>query len=194
VGGFLGRLIGRSRTEQASGVVEATLFTGDETLEVTGESHYQEALWTIVGGRSSNPIRRSVRALLVPEPTNPYDENAIRVVIDGHTVGYLSREDASVYGPGLLGLMRHASGGNVVLEGQIVGGGLREDGIGFLGVFLDHDPTDFGVASRYSTSGDIDLGWSSAMHQDAGDASYDLSWSRALSDDDRTRSISWSCS
>lgn len=38
-------------------------------------------------------------ATLVPEPNNPYDANAIMVLIDGHHVGYLEKEDARVYQP-----------------------------------------------------------------------------------------------
>ena len=33
----------------------------------------------------------------------------------------------------------------VALNGVIVGGGIREDGPGRLGVFLRHDPADFGL-------------------------------------------------
>ena len=34
------------------------------------------------------------QAAIEPEPTNPYDPMAIRVSIDGATVGYIAREDA----------------------------------------------------------------------------------------------------
>ena len=36
-------------------------------------------------------------AALVPEPSNPYDSNAVMVQIDGRHVGYLSREDAVAF-------------------------------------------------------------------------------------------------
>jgi hypothetical protein len=176
--------LGRPRADLSAEAVEATLLRGDETLEVVGESAYQEALWMIVGGRSREPIRHPVRARLLPEPTNDHDENAIRIAIDGHTVGYLSREDAAAYKPGLLALMERSAGGQVALNGQIVGGGQRGDRIGFLGVFLDHDPGDFGVSSRHASTGHIDLGWSAAIDQDDVDDSYDLSWAGGLSGDD----------
>lgn len=36
----------------------------------------------------------TVKVDLVPEPTNPYDKNAIRVEYNGHHVGYVAKEDA----------------------------------------------------------------------------------------------------
>lgn len=149
--------------------VTATVYTGDETLEVVGESHYQDALWEIVGGHRSEHVRHPVRAVLIPDPTNAYDKNAIEVQIQGSLVGFLSREAAVRYLPGLLRLMEDC--GFVALDGVIVGGGERADGPGSLGVFLDHDPADFGL----SYAGDPD-----------GDDDYDFSWQANLSADDAT--------
>jgi DNA polymerase-3 subunit epsilon len=81
----------------------------------------------------------------MPEPDNPVDPDAIAVLIDGQLVGYLSRENAAAYGPGLRQLMKHSSEGFVALQATIAGGGQREDGPGRLGVFLRHNPADFGV-------------------------------------------------
>src|SRR4029079_8415018 len=72
--------------------VTATVFTGDDTLGVVGESYFQEALWVIFGGRSQADVRHPVIAVLVPQPDNPYDENAISVQIEGQLVGDLSRD------------------------------------------------------------------------------------------------------
>jgi hypothetical protein len=158
--GFLNRLFGTSspKPEAASAVdgftrgptghIVATLHTGDETLYVVGESYRQDALWAIVGGRSTGPVRKEIVAVLIPEPDNPHDGNAIKVLIDSQHVGYLSRGDAAVYLTGLLALMNESENGLVALEGVIVGGGPRPDGIGRLGVFLDHDPADFGMAVK----------------------------------------------
>ena len=84
-------------------------------------------------------------AILLPEPDNPYDGNAIQVLVSGQLVGYLSRTDAASYRPGLLRLMAANETGLVALNGQIVGGWSRVDGLGRLGVFLNHDPADFGI-------------------------------------------------
>lgn len=47
------------------------------------------------------------QALLIPEPANRYDPNAVRVVIRGQHVGYLTREDAPLYQPMIARLLAH---------------------------------------------------------------------------------------
>jgi hypothetical protein len=189
--GFLNRLFGapsrstESNAEASTRTIEATLYTGDEILEVVGESNYQEALWKIVGGRRRERVRHDVAAVLVPEPDNQFDANAIKVLIDGNLVGYLSRQDAVAYGPGLLALMSESANGLVALEATIVGGGQRSDGRGFLGVFIDHDPADFGISPvRAGDASGFRTGLSEAVATDLADDGYDLSWYRELSDDD----------
>jgi len=128
--------------------VEVALVTGSVTLEVVGESHRQDALWNIVGGRSTEHVRQEVVAVLIPETTNEYDPNAISVWVNGLQVGFLSRENAARYRPGLVALWQQ-HGKPIALQGAIVGGGRRPNGdIGYLGVFLDHDPTEFGLAQE----------------------------------------------
>jgi hypothetical protein len=133
----------------AQQTLEVTLVTGDESLDVVGESYRQDALWLIVGGNTTEHVRHDVVAILTPETKNPKDANAISVWVDGSLVGFLSREDAERYRPGLIALcQRHRR--PVALRGHIIGGGLREDGqIGYLGVFLDHDPAEFGLVSTH---------------------------------------------
>ena len=92
-------------------------------------------------------VRLDVIAILLQEPTNAYDSNAIAVWVNGLRVGYLSRDNAVLYRPGLLALYQKHGGIPVALNGEIVGGGQRGDGIGYLGVFLRHDPADFGLAA-----------------------------------------------
>ena len=193
--GLLGRLLGRTQTPvpdaggRQAGIVDrkATLYTGNETLEVVGESHYQEALWSIVGGRRSDRVRHETVAVLIPDPDNQYDPNAIRVVLEGSLVGYLSGEDAPVYLPGLLRLMDSSANRLVALDGIVVGGGQRPDGLGLLGVFLDHNPTDFGIEPRrFRDIRGFRTGFSEALATDLVDDSYDLSWSLKLSDNDVT--------
>ncbi len=152
---------------------------------MVGESHYQEALWRIVGGIREEHVRHDVHAVLLPEPDNEHDRNSIMVHIDGQLVGYLSRENAVVYGPGLAAIMRANPGTLVALEGVVVGGGQREDRLGYLGVFLDHDPTDFGLQShRVGHGGELRTGLSEAITTDLEDDRYDLSWLNQLSGND----------
>lgn len=129
-------------------------------------------------------MRYDTHAVLIPEPDYGYDPNAIQVFVEGNLVGYLSRDDAVAYRPGLLQLMND-TGTLVALEGDVVGGGPRPDGLGRLGVFLDHDPTDFGIRSNHPTDhGGFRTGLHEAMATDVGDDSYDLSWYETLPSND----------
>ncbi len=191
--GFLNRLFGAaSRPADGDGEtitrsIEATLYTGDETLEVVGESNYQDALWGVVGASRGDRVRYDIPAVLLPEPENPFDSNAIKVLIAGNLVGYLSRKDAVAYGPGLVRLMSESANGLVALDATIVGGGQRPDGLGLLGVFLDHDPADFGIKpEREVDAAGFRTGLSEAVAMDLEDDGYDLSWYRELSDNDIT--------
>jgi hypothetical protein len=109
--GFLRRLRGGSDTQQLS--LDVTWFTripDDAQIQVVGEAYRQEQ---VAGARPPGagdlpdgfppPPPGYFKALLVPEPTNPHDENAIRVALwAGRTwnlVGYLSRENAEAFQP-----------------------------------------------------------------------------------------------
>lgn len=128
--------------------MQAVLLEGYENLEVVGESHYQDNLWHLVGSDAdrSERVRVKIAAVLAAEPNNPHDANAVAVWIDGLKVGHLSREDARLYQPGLLALQEEY-GKPVALAGVLVGRGTHHGGTGQLGVFLDHDPQDFGIES-----------------------------------------------
>jgi hypothetical protein len=178
-----------------SAPVSAHLHAGDDDLEIVGEASYQDALWAICRETLGERVRHQVVAVLVPEPQNPHDANAIAVQIDGHLVGYFAREDAFLYGPGLHALMSRC-GGYVALRGVIVGGGYYPDGPGRLGVWLDHDPTDFGLeatGSRWSgpaaravqSGGTMRTGFTEAWLTDVEDDFYDLSWFNDLPEADR---------
>lgn len=123
-----------------------TVLSGRQSLEVVGEAAYQDALWRVCNSRVGDDVRSDIVAVLVPEPANPYDANAIAVMIDDNVVAYFSRDMAQKYLPGLKRLMSvHRS--YVALRGVVVGGGYYDDGPGRLGIWLDHNPADFGVQS-----------------------------------------------
>ena len=174
--------------------VSAHLLTGRDDLEVVGELSYQGALWQLSGGAVGDKIRCDTVAVLVPEPTNPHDPNAIAVHISGHLVGYLPRGAAQEYLPGVRHLMSKL-GGYIALRGVIVGGGYYADGPGRLGVWLEHDPADFGIVSPHlsrsqpsssvNPNGVMRTGFSEAWLTDAEDDSYDLSWFNQLPEADR---------
>lgn len=133
-----------------AGQFDVALHDGTHRLEVVGESHYQSELWFIVGGVTNERVRHSIHAVLVPQDGNRYDPNAIGVWIDGLLVGYLSGADAAAYRPGLLALQER-DGRPVALAGVVAGGGDRGGSRGSLGVFLDHDPQDFGISPPAAT-------------------------------------------
>lgn len=68
---------------------------GDGTFdqEVVGESHYQEALRKLAGGER----RKHTTAQLICESNNPHDKLAVRVEIDGKTIGHLSSNEARAH-------------------------------------------------------------------------------------------------
>jgi hypothetical protein len=65
---------------------------GSFPFAVVGEARYQDALSRIVGGHNREGHGHECVALLVPEPSNKYDPNAVQVVIGGEPVGYIPKE------------------------------------------------------------------------------------------------------
>jgi hypothetical protein len=134
--------------------ISATLSEGMFRVDAVGESHYQEALESIAGGRTEDGANLETVALLVPEPDNRYDRNAVAVWIDGKQVGYLSRGNAEILQPAILtaiGTTRR----QVACKARVVGGwdrGGRDRG--HFGVRLFIEPADFNL-----DAGDLDGRW-----------------------------------
>src|SRR5206468_3176021 len=70
------------------------MLPGGKRVDVIGEASYQENIERITGGKKPKTHRVPVTAALVCEPTNPKDRYAVLVLVQGLTVGYLSRTDA----------------------------------------------------------------------------------------------------
>lgn len=85
--------------------------SGAYWYEVVGESNYVDAIASLFN-RPSGDQEIFVDALLLPEPTNKYDANAIRVVVKGRTVGYVPRDRTSELHP----LLNALAARNQVLE------------------------------------------------------------------------------
>jgi hypothetical protein len=169
------------------GALDAALVEGNEDLEVVGESHRQESLWRVLGGphRPEVHVRMDVYAMLLAENGNPYDANAVSVWIDGLMIGYLPRDEARRLRHGLLALQER-EGKPIALNGVIVGGGIRDDGPGRLGVFLRYDTEEFGLTAS-PTAPYADARLRAAIGDDLAsskDSPYDLVWMHNLADDD----------
>jgi hypothetical protein len=112
------------------------MLRGGIEVRVVGESHYQDALTAIVGGKRPDGVNVETYAMLVLEPDNPYDPNAVAVLVAGHKVGYLARPAALAYGP----VGRQLAGQQQIgtCKAAIVGGWDRGDeDMGHFGVKLD---------------------------------------------------------
>jgi hypothetical protein len=113
------------------------------TQEVTGESHRIAVLAGLMRTLHEHHHEDVMAAaLLVPEPTNRYDLNAIRVSIHDEPVGYIPREDASEVGRWLKRVSR--SGRAPYLLARLGGGWAHDGWIGPIGVTLEALPDDFG--------------------------------------------------
>jgi hypothetical protein len=111
----------------APDVCGALVGDGAFAFPVVGLSHHQAVLERIAGGRSQNGVKKFCAALLIPEPDNPYDSDAVAVYIGREQAGYLSRGVA----PEFLEALEHAGFGRAACEAVVVGG-------------WDHGPRDRG--------------------------------------------------
>lgn len=81
--------------------------TGYPSQNVVGESRYVRGLKKLAKRLGGGPTGEAMTtAVLLAEPFNVYDANAVAVAIDGDTVGYLPREDAVNYSAVLQDLSR----------------------------------------------------------------------------------------
>jgi len=112
---------------------------GDFDFEVVGESNYQRALAGFAGEHGANSAEKQLRATLHLEDSNPHDSKAVAVLLEGTTVGYLSRADARSYRRRLG--QKGLSGVDATCDALIVGGGTKRSGEKlFYGVKLDIKP------------------------------------------------------
>lgn len=106
---------------------------GSFEFDIVGESHYQDALDAICGGKCEEGHELECVALLRREPHNKHDPNAIAVMINGRKVGHLSRTDARAISQ----LLDRRGLKEFTADAMIVGGWTRRSGDGHYGVKLD---------------------------------------------------------
>jgi len=94
---------------------------GKSDVPVAGTSHRQDVLRQIAGDALERRDHVGFTALIVPEPENAYDPNAVAVVADGFgPVGYFGRRDAVRYRALAEELLRRGAIG--VCEAFLTGG------------------------------------------------------------------------
>lgn len=183
--------MGLFRRHQQPQTISASLYDGDVELEVVGESFHTDSLESIVRQLAQprhyvhGKLVLPVHAVLKAETDNQHDSNAVAVHVGGMKVGHLSREDAATYRPGLLKLQAR-EGKPIALAGKIIG----SDGV--YGVFLKHDPEDFGLDSSVkpdttTQQARLRTGLSEALATDDADDSYSLEWVDTLPSDKAKR-------
>jgi hypothetical protein len=147
---FLSRLFGRenrAETQQNARALSVSTLHAGGLVPVVGESHRQEALEAVsktatdaapflrdlcdfaLEVAQDEPERRWFRAVLVREPENPYDSNAVAVYAEGgRHVGYLSREHASDYHQVFESLAKRGCKGGAC-PAMLTGGGTKSYGV-----------------------------------------------------------------
>lgn len=127
---------GAARAPPAPAGDAAAVIVGDGkfAFPVVGESHHEAMLERLAGGRTKDGVHIACAVLLLPQPDNPYDPDAVAAFIRGHEVGFLARNVAGEF------LQALAAGGydRAGCEAVIVGGWDRGPAdTGFFGVRLN---------------------------------------------------------
>jgi len=77
---------------------------GAYAVEVAGGANYQASFEKICGKRTADCINRKTEARLILEDDNRLDKQAVRVSIEGYTVGYLPRAAARNFRRAVVGV------------------------------------------------------------------------------------------
>jgi hypothetical protein len=96
---------------------EPAWLPGDVEVQLAGPTFHTEAIRE--ADRLGQPGALHA-AVLIPEPENPHDHNAIAVFVSGFQVGYLSRQIAGTVQPALIAFTAANSGRNVACPARIL--------------------------------------------------------------------------
>lgn len=70
---------------------------GRFALEVLGESRYSETIRNLAGPHGDAPADTRLKALLLADDDNPYEDKAVAVFLSNQMVGYLAPKDAMAF-------------------------------------------------------------------------------------------------
>lgn len=128
-------IFGWSRTKTQSSNRFSVVGDGEFDFEIVGEASYQPALLAICGGKKRTSQEIFKQAVVILDDENPYDSKAVRVEIEGQTVGFLSRSDARLFRKSVNSFNRHAS--QFQCKAVVSGGWKDSSSEGHFGVRLD---------------------------------------------------------
>lgn len=92
--GVVRNIGGRKATVKDGGFDAMIRGPGKFAFEAVGESNYQAAFIDLFGEPTEDGVDEQRTARLVLDDDNPHDSNAVKVTIDGLTLGHLSRKVA----------------------------------------------------------------------------------------------------
>jgi hypothetical protein len=143
--------------ERAPSKRQRLFFSRTARVRVAGASQYQDAICQIAGldDAHQRPLWEGL-AVLVPEPTNPHDPNAVQVLIETRLVGYLDRETAARVQPILKAIAEHDRA-RVAVPCRVTGGFRLPDGTrAHVGVQLLFSPRELEQAGAGQTDSRLD--------------------------------------
>lgn len=120
------RLAAENETMQRFLPLKSMRSRGGSEIRVVGVMDYQGELDDISEADADGAVKRMQTGALKAEPGNPYDENAVQVIISEQVVGYLSAAKAEKYQP--IVLRAEAAGMKITCDAEIVGGFIKDDG------------------------------------------------------------------
>ncbi|HSS32388.1 MAG TPA: DUF4011 domain-containing protein [Solirubrobacterales bacterium] len=126
--------------------------SGSDWVEVVGESFYRSALRRIAEGIDDDNRMRV--ATLIPEPTNPYDRHAVRVMIDEEQVGHLPKALAAIVAGQISELTR--ADGEVTATAEVRGSADSELGCGVV-LAMDLARLNAGLVDEGEEDSSLDL-------------------------------------
>lgn len=122
-------IFGKTKEEKNKSIQNQRDLCQVYTYEIVGEQSYQDNLKRIAGEKQNVSKEYETRARVVSEPTNKFDKNAIKVEINGLTVGYIPKKDAAT-------VSKQVKGIDKIVPAVIVGGWKDEESEGSFGVKL----------------------------------------------------------